>query len=65
MSSTWDFDESEWNLTTRRFTDHEVCFCYNEDSFTLVDVTDKNNMYMISKAGYTNVAYTHQVRNDK
>jgi len=38
----------------------EVCFCFNENSLTLVDVHDKNNMRMITKTGYVNVAYTHQ-----
>jgi choice-of-anchor B domain-containing protein len=43
-----------------RYQGREVCFCYNEDSFTIVDVNDKSSMTMISKTGYVNVAYTHQ-----
>ena len=39
----------------------QVCFCYNEDTLTLVDVTDKGNMTLISKTGYTTAMYTHQV----
>jgi len=38
----------------------EICFSFNEDSLTIVDVTDKNNMFMIGKSGYLNSAYTHQ-----
>jgi len=38
----------------------EICFGFNEDSLTIVDVTDKNNMVMIAKSGYINVGYTHQ-----
>jgi len=44
-----------------RYTDKEICFCFNEDTFTIVDVTDKANMALISKTAYVNVAYTHQV----
>jgi len=43
-----------------RYTGREICFCFNENSLTLVDVTDKNNMRMIAKTGYANSAYTHQ-----
>ena len=40
----------------------QICFCYNEDTLTIVDVTDKDNMRMIARQGYTGVLYTHQVR---
>jgi len=43
-----------------RYQNREVCFCFNENSLTLVDVHDKNDMKMITKTGYINVAYTHQ-----
>jgi len=43
-----------------RYVGRELCFCFNENSLTLVDVEDKNNMRMITKSGYINVAYTHQ-----
>jgi choice-of-anchor B domain-containing protein len=43
-----------------RYSGHEICFCFNEDSLTIVDVNDKDNMYVIAKSGYINVAYTHQ-----
>jgi len=38
----------------------EICFAFNENSLTIVDVTDKNAMTMIAKTDYVNVAYTHQ-----
>jgi len=43
-----------------RYTGREICFCFNEDTLTLVDVTDKSQMTMISKTAYPNAAYTHQ-----
>jgi len=43
-----------------RYTGNEICFCYNEDSLTIVDVTNKNNMEMISRTEYQGYQYTHQ-----
>ncbi len=43
------------------FKDHEICFCYNENSLTIVDVSDKNNPKMLSREMYDNSYYTHQV----
>ena len=42
------------------YTDSEICFASNEDTVTIVDVTDKDNPVMISQAVYPNDAYTHQ-----
>jgi choice-of-anchor B domain-containing protein len=42
------------------YTDAEVCFASNEDTVTIVDVTDKSNPIEISQAVYPNDAYTHQ-----
>lgn len=39
----------------------EICFCYNENTLTIVDVEDKSNIKMISRVMYDNVYYTHQV----
>ena len=39
----------------------EICFCYNENTLTIVDVEDKDNMKMLSRVPYNNVYYTHQV----
>ncbi len=38
----------------------EVAFCSNEDTVTIVDVTNKANMTMISRNGYAEDGYTHQ-----
>jgi len=38
----------------------EICFACNEDTVTIVDVTDKSNPRMISASGYDDAAYTHQ-----
>lgn len=42
------------------YVGHEVAFCCNEDTLTIVDVTNKNNMTMISRNGYAQDQYTHQ-----
>ncbi len=44
-------------------TDHtakEICFAANEDTLTIVDVTDKNAPAQISRTGYPGAGYTHQ-----
>ncbi len=38
----------------------EICMAYNEDTLTIVDVTDKQNPVQISRTGYEGSAYTHQ-----
>jgi choice-of-anchor B domain-containing protein len=38
----------------------EICFNANEDTITIVDVTDKSNPVQIVRAGYPNVGYVHQ-----
>lgn len=38
----------------------EICLNSNEDTLTIVDVSDKSNMTQISRTGYSNVGYTHQ-----
>ena len=44
------------------YTDREICFAYNEDTLTIVDVTDKSSPRQISRFSYSGVAYTHQGR---
>lgn len=39
---------------------NEICFNYNEDTLTIVDVTNKNNPVMLSRTGYVGSEYTHQ-----
>lgn len=38
----------------------EICFAANENTITIIDVTDKSDMVVISQAEYDDVAYTHQ-----
>jgi choice-of-anchor B domain-containing protein len=38
----------------------EICVNSNEDTVTVVDVTDKNSPVQISRTGYTQTGYTHQ-----
>ncbi len=42
------------------YTGKEICFNANEDTVTIVNVTDKNNPQMISRTPYSNSQYTHQ-----
>jgi choice-of-anchor B domain-containing protein len=39
---------------------HEVCFNANEDTLTIVDVTDKSAPKQLSRTTYTGVGYAHQ-----
>ena len=38
----------------------EICFNSNEDTLTIVDVTNKDAPRMLSRAGYEGSSYTHQ-----
>ncbi len=38
----------------------EICFNYNEDTLTIVDVTDKSSPSMLARMPYTGSSYTHQ-----
>lgn len=42
------------------YTGREICLNSNEDTLTIVDVTNKSNPVMISRTGYTHSHYTHQ-----
>jgi len=42
------------------YTGHEICFGYNEDTLTIVDVTHKDSIKLISRYGYVGSQYTHQ-----
>jgi choice-of-anchor B domain-containing protein len=39
---------------------HEVCFAHDEDTVTIVDVTNKSNPLQISRTPYSGSGYTHQ-----
>jgi len=43
-----------------RYTGREICFCFNEEHLTIVDVTSKTAPTMISTIDYQGVQYTHQ-----
>lgn len=43
-----------------RFTGREICFNSNEDTLTIVDVTDKDAPVQLSRVGYAGAAYSHQ-----
>ena len=38
----------------------EICFNSNEDTLTIVDVTDKGNPLQLSRTGYSGSGYAHQ-----
>jgi len=42
------------------YTGHEICVAYNEDTITVVDVTNKANPQQLSRTGYAGARYTHQ-----
>jgi choice-of-anchor B domain-containing protein len=39
---------------------HEVCFAHDEDTVTIIDVTDKTHPRQISRTPYSGSGYTHQ-----
>jgi len=38
----------------------EICSSSNEDTLTIIDVTNKNKSAQLARKGYTNDRYTHQ-----
>lgn len=38
----------------------EICFAYNEDTLTIVDVSNKSAPVQLSRTGYANRGYSHQ-----
>lgn len=43
-----------------RYSGREICFNSNEDTLTIVDVTNKSKPVQISRTGYAGSGYTHQ-----
>ncbi|HWP95133.1 MAG TPA: choice-of-anchor B family protein [Gammaproteobacteria bacterium] len=43
-----------------RYAGHEICFASNEDTLTVLDVTDKGAIVQLARTGYDEVGYTHQ-----
>lgn len=44
----------------RMYTEQEICFASNEDTLTIVNVSDKTNPVQISRLGYSGSSYAHQ-----
>jgi choice-of-anchor B domain-containing protein len=42
------------------YRDREICFNSNEDTLTIVDVTDKHAQRQLARVGYGGSSYTHQ-----
>jgi len=42
------------------YVGREICFSSNEDTLTIVDVSDKSAPLQIARAGYAGVGYAHQ-----
>ncbi|MEL7450032.1 MAG: choice-of-anchor B family protein [Pseudomonadota bacterium] len=49
-----------YNGPDRDFQGREICFNANEDTLTIVDVTDKASPAQLSRTGYSGSGYTHQ-----
>jgi choice-of-anchor B domain-containing protein len=43
-----------------RFTNHEICMNSNEDTLTIMDVTNPASPVMLNRIGYAGSGYTHQ-----
>lgn len=43
-----------------RYTGRQICLASNEDTLTILDVTDKTNIVQLSRTAYSGAAYTHQ-----
>ena len=44
----------------RDYEGREICFAFNEDTLTVVDVSDKSAPRMVSRTSYAGNGYTHQ-----
>jgi len=43
-----------------QYTGQEICFASNEDTITILDVTDKSNIIQLARESYSQSGYTHQ-----
>lgn len=43
-----------------KYQGRDICYAYNEDTFTIYDVTNKANASVISRISYEGASYTHQ-----
>lgn len=46
--------------TDREHRGSEICFAFNEDTVTIVDVTDKSAPVQLARISYATAGYTHQ-----
>ncbi|KAK4235075.1 hypothetical protein C8A03DRAFT_46719 [Achaetomium macrosporum] len=44
----------------KKYYGRDICYGYDEDSLTIFDVSDKQNIKVISNTSYEGFAYTHQ-----
>lgn len=49
-----------YNGPDTAYVGNEICFAYNEDTLTIVDVTNKGAPVQLSRTGYANRGYSHQ-----
>ena len=49
-----------YNGPDQKYKGREVCFNANEDTITIVDVTDKATPFILSRIGYPTASYVHQ-----
>jgi choice-of-anchor B domain-containing protein len=57
---THDVQCVNYNGPDVAYANKEICVAYNEDTITVVDVTNKSAPSQISRTGYTGSQYTHQ-----
>lgn len=57
---THDVQCVTYNGPSTSYVGRELCFASNEDTITIVDVTNRNNPNMLARQAYTNSRYTHQ-----
>ncbi|TQV90664.1 hypothetical protein V2A60_006876 [Cordyceps javanica] len=44
----------------QKFNGREICFNYNEDTLTIVDITERSSPKQLSRTTYKGATYTHQ-----
>ena len=57
---THDAQCVNYNGPDTAYSGKEICFAYNEDTLTIVDVSNKSAPVQISRTGYANRGYSHQ-----
>jgi choice-of-anchor B domain-containing protein len=57
---THDVQVVNYNGPDTAYQGHEIAFASNEDTLTIVDVTNKAGIVQLSRTTYPNASYTHQ-----